>query len=56
MEGYTRGQIAEELDCHERTMANRLKGIRLAWVEAGLATPSGEAAANPLRPWRPGPR
>ena len=45
MEGYTRGQIAEELDCHERTVANRLKGIRLAWVEAGLATPSGEAAS-----------
>jgi RNA polymerase sigma factor (sigma-70 family) len=44
MEGCTRGEIAAVIGCHERTVANRLKGIRLAWVEAGLVTATGEPA------------
>jgi DNA-directed RNA polymerase specialized sigma24 family protein len=41
MECYTRAEIARSLDCHEKTIANRLKGIRLAWIEAGLVAPNG---------------
>jgi hypothetical protein len=45
MEGHTREEIAQEIGCHWKTVANRLHAIRLAWIAAGLATPDGDPAA-----------